>query len=100
MGPILKKWDPRAVKSMPFIKVEQADKKGLHEAEVHNGTIEDLINSISGDILYLDPPYTQNQYSVQYHLLETIAKYDYPKIKGKGGLRNTSETASAFFKKR
>ena len=79
MGPILKKWDPRAVKSMPFIKVEQADKKGLHEAEVHNGTIEDLINSISGDILYLDPPYTQNQYSVQYHLLETIAKYDYPK---------------------
>jgi len=95
-GSYLKTWDPRAVKPMLFIKVEQRDIKGLYEAEVHNKTIEELINDISGDILYLDPPYTKNQYSVQYHLLETIAKNDNPEIKGKGGLRDTSETASAF----
>lgn len=95
-GSYLKTWDPRAVKPMPFIKVEQKDIKSLYEAEVHNKTIEELINKISGDILYLDPPYTKNQYSVQYHLLETIAKNDSPKIKGKGGLRNTSETSSSF----
>lgn len=98
-GSYLKTWDPRAIKLMPFIKVEQADKKSLYEAEVHNKTIEELINSISGDILYLDPPYTKNQYSVQYHLLETIAKNDNPDIKGKGGLRNTSETSSSFSRK-
>lgn len=95
-GSYLKTWDPRAVKFMKFIKVEQAEKSSAYEAEVHNKALEDLINNISGDILYLDPPYTKNQYSVQYHLLETIAKYDSPDIKGKGGLRNTSETASAF----
>jgi len=95
-GSYLKTWDPRAVKPMPFIKVEQRSVTGLYEAEVHNKSIEELINDISGDILYLDPPYTKNQYSVQYHLLETIAKNDNPEIKGKGGLRNTSETASAF----
>ncbi|MCL2485449.1 MAG: Dam family site-specific DNA-(adenine-N6)-methyltransferase [Endomicrobia bacterium] len=95
-GSYLKTWDPRAVKPMPFIKVEQRDIKGLYNAEVHNKTIEELINDISGDILYLDPPYTKNQYSVQYHLLETIAKNDSPEIKGKGGLRDTSATASAF----
>lgn len=95
-GSYLKTWDPRAIKPMKFIKVEQRDIKGLYEAEVHNKTIEELINDISGDILYLDPPYTKNQYSVQYHLLETIAKNDYPQIKGKGGLRNTRETSSAF----
>lgn len=95
-GSYLKTWDPRAIKPMPFIKVEQQDKQGLYEAEIHNKTIEEIINDISGDILYLDPPYTKNQYSVQYHLLETIAKNDNPEIKGKGGLRDTSETASSF----
>lgn len=95
-GSYLKKWDPRAVKTMPFIHVELSDNKSLCECEVRNEAIEELICEISGDILYLDPPYTKNQYSVQYHLLETIAKYDSPTINGKGGLRNTSETASAF----
>jgi adenine-specific DNA-methyltransferase len=98
-GSYLKSWDPRAIKEMPFIRVEQGGKDILFEAEVHNRKIEDLIHYISGDILYLDPPYTKNQYSVQYHLLETIAKYDNPDIKGKGGLRNTSETSSSFCKK-
>lgn len=97
-GSYLKKWDPRAVKCMKFIPVEQSDKRPLHVAEVHNKTIESLINDISGDILYLDPPYTKNQYSVQYHLLETIAKYDSPQISGKGGLRDTSVNSSAFSK--
>lgn len=95
-GSYLKTWDPRARKRMNFIKVELSDKKALYEAEVHNRTIESLINDVSGDILYLDPPYTKNQYSVQYHLLETIAKYDNPDINGKGGLRNTNLTSSSF----
>lgn len=95
-GSYLKTWDPRAIKPMSFIKVEQRDIDGLYEAEVHNKTIEELINDISGDILYLDPPYTKNQYSVQYHLLETIARNDNPEIKGKGGLRDTGKTSSAF----
>lgn len=97
-GSYLKTWDPRAVKRMKFIRVEQLEKESRFESEVHNRTIESLIDDISGDILYLDPPYTKNQYSVQYHLLETIARYDNPDISGKGGLRNTRETSSAFSK--
>ena len=41
---------------------------------------------------------SENQYSVQYHLLETIAKYDNPVIKGKTGARNTSSQTSDFSK--
>ena len=98
-GSYLKTWDARALKPMLFKRIDQKNKNSLYEAEVHNKNIEELINNISGDILYLDPPYTQNQYSVQYHLLETIAKNDNPDIRGKGGLRNTSKTASDFSKK-
>lgn len=57
-----------------------------------------MINDVSGDILYLDPPYTKNQYSVQYHLLETIALYDNPEIKGVTGARDTSGLSSNFSK--
>lgn len=47
-----------------------------------------LINKISGDILYLDPPYNERQYGANYHLLNTIAKYDKFAPKGKTGLRD------------
>ena len=97
-GAYLKKWDPRALKPMKFIHVEMEDKISLFENEVYNKNIENLINDISGDILYLDPPYTKNQYSTQYHLLETIALYDNPEIKGKTGARDTTKLTSNFSK--
>lgn len=97
-GSYLKMWDPRAIKPLKFIHVEQLKEKALYENEVYNKNIEELINDISGDILYLDPPYTKNQYSVQYHLLETIALYDDPDLKGKTGARDTSKQTSKFSK--
>ena len=97
-GSYLKKWDPRAIKPMKFIHVEQLKTNALYENEIYNKNIEELINDISGDILYLDPPYTKNQYSVQYHLLETIALYDEPELKGKTGARDNSSKTSKFSK--
>ena len=46
-----------------------------------------LISQIEGDILYLDPPYNARQYGANYHLLNTIAKYDKFIPKGKTGMR-------------
>ena len=65
---------------MKFIEVEMEKSESKFDNEVYNEKIEELINDVSGDILYLDPPYTKNQYSVQYHMLETIALYDNPTI--------------------
>jgi len=47
-----------------------------------------LIKKIAGDILYLDPPYNARQYGANYHLLNTIAKYDTFVPQGKTGLRS------------
>ncbi len=47
-----------------------------------------LIKKIEGDILYLDPPYNARQYGANYHLLNTIAKYDTFVPRGKTGLRD------------
>jgi len=52
-----------------------------------------LIKKIEGDILYLDPPYNSRQYGANYHLLNTIAKYDTFAPKGKTGLRPYNKSA-------
>lgn len=92
-GAFLKKWDPRAVKPMKFIEIE-ASNDSISLNEVYNRKLEDIIAEIDCDILYLDPPYTKNQYSVQYHLLETISKFDNPEIKGITGGRASRGTTS------
>ena len=69
---------------------------GDKESEVHNENINDLIKKIEGDILYLDPPYNARQYCTNYHVLETIARYDDPELKGKTGLREYSKQKSDF----
>ena len=97
-GSFLKQWDPRAIKQLKFIPVESYGKEEIYENEVYNKKIEELINDISGDILYLDPPYTKNQYSVQYHVLETIALDDNPVLKGKTGARDSGAKTSDFSK--
>lgn len=64
--------------------------------KVYNQDINNLIRNIRGDILYLDPPYNQRQYATNYHILETIAKYDSPKIHGKTGLREYQDQKSLY----
>ncbi|MDP1675950.1 MAG: DNA adenine methylase [Bacteroidota bacterium] len=54
---------------------------------VHHEDANELIKKISGDILYLDPPYNERQYGSNYHLLNTIALYDSFTPNGKTGLR-------------
>ncbi|MDQ3181186.1 MAG: DNA adenine methylase [Acidobacteriota bacterium] len=56
--------------------------------EVFNEDANSLINKISGNVLYLDPPYNARQYGANYHLLNTIAGYDEFIPNGKTGLRN------------
>lgn len=68
--------------------------------EVYNENINILSKKISGDVLYLDPPYNTRQYCSNYHVLETIARYDNPKLIGVTGLRDSSEQKSKFCSKR
>lgn len=56
--------------------------------EVLRGYAEELASKISADLCYIDPPYMKRQYAANYHILETIARGDYPDAIGKSGLRN------------
>ncbi|MCI9639575.1 MAG: Dam family site-specific DNA-(adenine-N6)-methyltransferase [Emergencia sp.] len=93
-GAYLKNWDKRAYKNFEMIRLD-VENNG-HRNKCYNRDASELILEISGDILYLDPPYNSRQYAPNYHLLETISRYDAPKIKGVTGMRNYDKQKSAF----
>ena len=85
-GAFLKQLKKSAQKPL-FIKPATFDVND-NEHTVYNRDANDLIGGISGDVLYLDPPYNARQYGSNYHLLNTIAEYKDFVPNGKTGLRN------------
>lgn len=89
-----KKWDPRAIKRFTLRTIKFVlNKKDNYS---FNDNSLNLTNKIVADIFYLDPPYNQRQYAPNYHILETLAKYDSPEIKGIAGLRGYDHQKSNF----
>ncbi len=84
-GAYLKAWDKRSFKRIELIKLGVLDNGKRNVC--YNENANELIKKISGDILYIDPPYNSRQYLPNYHLLETVAKYDAPTLSGITGMR-------------
>ncbi len=85
-GAFLKKLKKTALKTMSIEPAIFAINNNDHK--VYNEDANELIKKISGDILYLDPPYNARQYGANYHLLNTIALYDKFEPRGKTGMRD------------
>lgn len=96
-GAYLKGWDKRSYKRLDPVKYPVIDNNKKNKS--YNLDANDLIMKIEGDILYLDPPYNGRQYISNYHLLETVARYDSPEIKGLTGIRNSLDASSDYCKK-
>lgn len=96
-GAFLKKWDSRALKPIVFQPVNAKEARCM-QIDAVNDRVENIIGKIQCDVLYLDPPYTQNQYGTQYHLFETLVLDDNPKISPVTGSRSTSPYRSDWSK--
>ncbi|MSS73120.1 MAG: modification methylase [Candidatus Latescibacteria bacterium] len=68
--------------------------------KVYNEDGASLVDRFPHDILYLDPPYNHRQYCTNYHVLETIARYDNPQLYGVTGLREYSRQKSALCRRK
>lgn len=95
----LKIWDKRALKQFVLEPIEINNAKPMATNTIYNKDSNELIRTISGDILYIDPPYTVTDYNAAYHLLESIAKYDYPQINGITGRRKEIYKKSKYTRK-
>ncbi|MBU9722340.1 MULTISPECIES: Dam family site-specific DNA-(adenine-N6)-methyltransferase [Bacillaceae] len=97
-GAYLKHWDKRALSNLKLQRLEVTD--NYYTNKSFNEDANDVIERVRGDVLYIDTPYNSRQYISNYHLLETIARYDYPEIYGKTGLRPYEHAKSAYCSKR
>ncbi|MBP3194753.1 MAG: DNA adenine methylase [Cardiobacteriaceae bacterium] len=84
-GSFLKKIKKSAEKNIE-LKISEFT-RNQNNNQVFNLDILELLDKVSGDILYLDPPYNHREYGANYHLLNTIALYDDFIPSGKTGLR-------------
>lgn len=93
-GAYLKHWDNRALGELRLRRIDVMNNQRKNKC--YNYDSNNLINKVKGDILYIDPPYNGRQYISNYHLLETIARYDKPQIYGVTGLRTYEKEKSQY----
>lgn len=93
-GAFNKSWDSRSSKTFALIDLPVIN-NGMKNKS-YNDDGEAILQNISGDILYIDPPYNERQYLPNYHVLETAARYDSPTLRGVTGQRNYKFERSKF----
>lgn len=100
-GAFLKKWQPNARKDLTLQSPEIVPGP---RAEVLREDANELVARRSFDVVYVDPPYNERQYSRNYHVLEAIAEwidvedkaaYE-ASIRGKTGLLELDDRESAY----
>lgn len=96
-GAFLKEWDPRAHKKLTLEIPEVIP--GLLSHQVCKMDSNEMIKEIECDVLYIDPPYNTRQYPPNYHILETIATWDSPRLTGKTGMRPYNDQKSQYCQK-
>ena len=87
----LKHWDKRTFKELTIEPIEVTDSR--FECKAFNMDATELCKKQRFDLAYIDTPYNQREYTPNYHLLETIARYDAPEIRGVTGMRNYAKSA-------
>lgn len=63
-----------------FINMIKPNK--IKSVEIYREDANLLVRHIKADVVYIDPPYNSRQYGRFYHLLETLIKWDNPKLYG------------------
>jgi adenine-specific DNA-methyltransferase len=94
----LKNWDKRALKQLRLEPFEIIHSKNQNKA--YRNDANEIIQNLTPDILYLDPPYNSRQYASNYFILELVAEGWFekqPKIYGETGMRDYESQKSKSF---
>jgi adenine-specific DNA-methyltransferase len=78
----LKSWAPRAHGDLALRLPELLPRARAGKGEAHERDAQDAIGDLDGDLIYLDPPYNQHKYRSNYHIWETLVRWDAPEAYG------------------
>lgn len=94
-GYFLSSFNKNSLESLILKPISFVETGTIHNV-VLQGFAEDVSSTITADLCYIDPPYMKRQYAANYHILETIARGDFPVAVGKSGLRDWWDQHSKF----
>lgn len=93
----LKSWAPRSYNPLKLEYPPLLPGKG----HAYLGDALEMAPSFEVDIAYLDPPYNQHSYAGNYHIWETLVKYDNPETYGVAQKRiDVKQMKSPFYSKK
>lgn len=96
----LKQWAARSAKPLS-LRVPALLPRSVHgSGQATQLDALDAAHALSGDIAYLDPPYNQHSYLGNYHIWETLVRWDAPEAYGVARKRLDVRTRPSVFNSR
>ncbi len=95
----LKQWAPRALNDLTLRVPELLERPALGGCEAHGMEAADAA-TMAADIAYVDPPYNQHSYLANYHVWETLVRWDAPATYGVARKREDCRTRKSPFNAR
>lgn len=78
----LKKWAPRASKPLQMRVPDVLPQSPHGKSQAHQFEALEAAQALSADVAYLDPPYNQHKYVGNYHIWESLVRWDKPEVYG------------------
>jgi len=78
----LKQWAPRAYNDLHLRMPKLLPQARHGKGRAYELDAQQAAETLSADLAYLDPPYNQHKYVANYHIWETLVRWDAPKYYG------------------
>lgn len=96
----LKDWAPRASNDLELRLPELLPRAAGGRGRATGLDALDALGQLSGEVFYIDPPYNQHKYLGNYHIWESLVRWDKPPVYGKARKRVDCQERSSVFNSR
>lgn len=93
----LKSWAPRAKKPLTLRVPDVLEQPINGECVATNLEAQDAARQLTADLAYIDPPYNQHSYLGNYHIWESLVRWDKPETYGIANKRIDTRTRKSDF---
>ncbi|MBL4809898.1 MAG: DNA adenine methylase [Phycisphaerales bacterium] len=93
----LKSWAPRAHNPLTLRVPNVLDRPTAGKCKATNLEAQDAAKKLTADLAYIDPPYNQHSYLGNYHIWESLVKWDKPETYGIANKRIDTRTRKSDF---
>ena len=96
----LKDWAPRASNELELRMPDVLERAAGGLGRATGLDALDALSQLSGEVFYIDPPYNQHKYLGNYHIWESLVRWDKPEAYGKARKRVDCRERSSVFNSR